>query len=402
MNGGMQRCFNMLHQLTLHFKLTAIIHQEKENFLQSIKDYPAIASAKIYSTKNNDTKDLLNLIPARVENALRSRWYQRKWNSPADSSLIKYYPILIQLLKRQKFDVIILENLATLNAVRIIRRFDKKVKIIYDAHNVDSNLEKAALNRNETSYKQFKSILNRERNLKEMVNGIITCSENDKQRFEQLNSGKLVVEVVPNGIAIPETRFDAGVKKDQPEYILFCGTLCSIPNVEGLDWFCKSIWPLILQQFPNLKLLIIGGGKLPEKYRAIKATRNIEFTGSVQDVKKWYNYATISVVPLLTGSGTRLKILEAMAMGVPVVSTEIGAEGICYNNQIDIIIADEEKEFAEKVIQLLKNQKLRIEIAQHARELVKKQYDWNIIGLQMRKVLTLLTNNKEGAKNIYE
>src|SRR3569623_1665351 len=164
-------------------------------------------------------------MPLKVENALRSRWYQRLWNSPADSSLIKYYPILIRLLQREKFDVIILENLATLNAVRIIRRYDRIVKIVYDAHNVDSKLAKDALTKNEISSSEFKSILNYESSLKRMVKAVITCSENDRKRIQQLNTEKLLVEVVPNGKTIPEKRFVSGVQQDHPNYILFCGCL---------------------------------------------------------------------------------------------------------------------------------------------------------------------------------
>jgi len=401
MNGGMQRCFNILNQLALHFDLTAIIHQNKEDFLKSVKHHPAIGAAKIYSTKNNVAKDFLTLMPTKLENALRSRWYQRIWNTPADGSLIKYYPTLICLLKNQKFDIIILENLATLNAVRIIRRFDKTVKIVYDAHNVDSKLAKAALKRNEISNLEFESVLSRESNLERMVDGVITCSEIDKNTLQTINSRKLFVEEIANGITIPETRFDAGVKCSEPECILFCGTLCSIPNAEGLDWFSRRIWPLILRQFPNLKLLIIGAGELPERYLDIKETTNIEFAGTIPDVKKWYNRATVAVVPLLTGSGTRLKILEAMALGVPVVSTRIGAEGIHYSNEIDLLLADEEKEFAENVLKLLMNKKLRFEIADSARELATRFYDWNIIGNRMKDVLTLLISN-EKLTNVYE
>src|SRR5690349_13851223 len=121
MNGGMQRCFHIMHQLARHFKLTAVIHQDKKDFLKCIEQFPALKETKIFSTKNVKTKDALNWLPQRWENALRSRWYQRELNRPADGSLIKYYPILTQLLKEEKFDAIILENIATLNAVKIIR-----------------------------------------------------------------------------------------------------------------------------------------------------------------------------------------------------------------------------------------------------------------------------------------
>ena len=310
MNGGMQRCFHIMHQLAKHFELTAIIHQDKENFLKCVEAFPALAKAKIYSTKNVQAKAGYNLLPARWEKAFKSRWYQRELVRPADGSLIKYYPILRQVLKEQKFDAIILENIATLNAVKIIRRYDRKVKIIYNAHNVDTNLAKAAFERKEISSEQVRGYYDYESQLYKTVNAIFACSGEDKNTFEELNNHKLKVEVVPNGVNIPLEKYDAAVKEPIPRFLIFCGSLWSIPNAEGLHWFCKDIWPFVLQEFPHLKLLVVGTGELPEKYSKTYKAPSVEFIGAVEDVRPWYNKASVSVVPLLTGSGTRLKILE--------------------------------------------------------------------------------------------
>lgn len=389
MNGGMQRCFHIMHQLAKHFELTAIIHQGKESFLKCVHEFPAMEKAKIYSTKDVNVKDAFNLLPSKWEKAFRSRWYQRELNRPADGSLIKYYPILTQLLKKQKFGGIILENIATLNAVKIIRRFDQKVNIIYNAHNVDSNIAKAAFERKEISSTQWQGYRDCESHLYKKVNAIFTCSPDDKDIFEKMNEEKLRVEVVPNGVNIPVKKYDDGVNEQIPQFLIFCGSLWSIPNAEGLVWFCKKIWPLVLKEFPDLKLIVVGSGELPEKYSAAYATSSTEFVGAVDDVKPWYNKAAVAVVPLLTGSGTRLKVLEAMGLGVPVVSTSIGAEGIACSNSEDIVIADLQYEFAEKVIRLLNDKEQRLTLQENAARLVEKNYDWNIIG----KIISNFLNN---------
>ncbi|CAN5338200.1 hypothetical protein BH11BAC5_BH11BAC5_30140 [soil metagenome] len=380
MNGGMQRFFHIMHQLAKHFKLTAIIHQDKESFLKCVEDYPAIAAANIYSTKDIVVKSIFSLAPLKWEKALLSRWYQRELNRPADGSLIKYYPILTRLLKDQQFDAIILENMATLNAVKIVRRYDKKVKIIYNAHNVDSKLAEAAFRRNEITQKQLQSCVDSESNFYRKVDAVFACSADDRDALLKMNKKQIAIAVIPNGVIIPAETFDNAVRDEYCNYLIFCGALWSIPNAEGLQWFCNKIWPLVLSQFPDLKLLVVGSGKLPDKYLDIANTANIEFSGAVPDVKTWYNKAAIAIVPLLTGSGTRLKVLEAMGLGVPVISTTIGAEGIEYSSGKNIIITDDESEFAIEIAKFLKNKQLRINIAIAARSLAIKKYSWDEIG----------------------
>lgn len=387
LNGGMQRCFNLLNQLSKHFELTAIIHQEKESFLKAAKEFPSLYSVKAYSTRDIVTRDVFSIFPSRLQKAFRYRWYKKKLFGSADGNFLLYYPILTQLLKSKKFDIVILENLATLNAISVIRKYDKEVKIIYDAHNVDTNLGKAALSKNEIKLEGLSEIENAETNLHKRIDAIFTCSAKDKESFVKMNDGKLKAEVVPNGVIVPNKKHDKGVKEEIPRFLLFCGSLWSLPNAEGLHWFCKKIWPLVLNEFPDLKLLVVGIGDLPAKYADIYNTPSSQFAGAVVDVKSWYNKAAVSVVPLLTGSGTRLKILEAMGVGVPVVSTTIGAEGINYSDGKEIVIADKECDFAKKVLALLKDKERRIKIAMEARKLATEQYDWNVIGDKMASFL---------------
>lgn len=380
MNGGMQRCFHILNQLANNFEVTTIIHQDKESFCKAVDNYPAINTLKIYSTKDEPaTNDFFNLLPKKLQKGLRYRWLKKQAKNSADGSFLLYYPTLKRLLKHESFDIIILESLNTINAVSIIRKFDKKVRIIYDAHNVDSLLSKGTINQ--------PSILKVESNLYKNVDALFTCSVKDSEAFIEMNKKLIPVAVIPNGVFVEDNLFNKEVESEQPKFIIFCGALWTQPNQEGLLWFYHNIWSKVKKTLPDLKLLIVGSGKAPHSFKNMLADNSLQFTGPVEDVKSWYNKASVAIVPLLSGSGTRLKILEAMSLGVPIVSTSKGAEGIEYSNGKDILIADSESEFATNLITLLQNKNDRIEIAKAARILVEAKYDWNIIGAKMNTFL---------------
>lgn len=387
-NGGMQRFFHIIHQLAKHTELTLITKQEKNEFLKAIKDYPSLTKTNVLSTKDASIpKDLFSLFPRRVQNALRYRWYKRNIKGPADGNYLAYYPVLRKQLQNEKFDFIVLESPATLNAVGLIRKYDKKVKIIFDAHNVNTNLDASFLQKNEITKARYLQTKHSESNLYKTVNAILVCSRKDRDDFDRLNNGKLSISIIPNGVEVLPKMYDEGVRSGHPCYLLFCGYLSSKPNREGLLWFYRSIWPEIRAVFPELKLLIVGSGELPLEMKKLITDPTVSFTGKVNDVKPFYNRSSLSIVPLKTGSGTRLKILEAMSYGVPVVSTYQGAEGIEYTDGVDIMIADDEKLFAENVIQLLSNKEKRLLIQENGRQLVERKYDWNIIGNALSEFL---------------
>lgn len=388
MNGGMKRSFHVVHQLSLYFDLTVITFQSKKEFLTASKQYPSISDIKIMSTKDTEAvKDVFSLFPRKIERALRYRWHKKQLNGSADGMFLEYYPVLKKLLISNNYDAIILENLASLNAISVIRKYQKKTKIIYDAHNVDSNLARG--NKHASLIRKTESILYKN------VDALFACSENDRLDFQKLNKEAIFAKVIPNGVTIGQI-FDKEVRNKNPKFILFCGLLSSAPNSEGLLWFYNKIWSDVRKRFPQLRLLVVGSGNLSLGKRFITNDESLVFSGAVDDVKSWYNKAAISIVPLLTGSGTRLKILEAMSLGLPVVSTTKGAEGIDYTDGQNIIIADEPTNFAERIIKLLDNIEERKSLAKYARKLVEEKYDWNKIGCTMKTFLLeeVLTNGK--------
>lgn len=380
-NGGMQRCFHIIHQLAKCSELSIVINQDRKSFLAAVKQYPALKDVRVYSTQDSPKpNDLFSFLPQKLGIALRYRWYKKKVSGAADGNFLKYYPIVKQLVLQSKFDAIILESPTTLNAVSLIRQYDKKVKIIFDAHNVETNLATAFLAAGQGSQKKLLATEKTEKNLHKLVDAILVCSQKDAADFDRMNNGKLPICMIPNGVEIVEENYDNGVVAEKPANILFCGYLSTKPNREGLWWFYDQIWPGIRNQFPTLQLLVVGGGKLPEEMKMMYTDPSVIFTGAVEDVKIYYSQCVIAVVPLKTGSGTRLKILEAMNYGLPVVSTAQGAEGIEYRDGSNILIADDKMSFVLAVVNLLRDKVKRIFIRDQAKELVAERYDWEIIG----------------------
>jgi glycosyltransferase involved in cell wall biosynthesis len=202
--------------------------------------------------------------------------------------------------------------------------------------------------------------------------------------LRSMNGGKIHGTVIPNGVGIPDA-----LKKEPAESglgsneILFCGSLDYLPNREGLSWFCRHIFPLVLNRMPAAKLLVVGKGDPGEELGELLKNRSIVNYGMVDRVDVYYKKAAMAIVPLLSGSGTRLKLLESMAHRVPVVSTGSGAEGINYTDGKNILIADGAELFARRVVEMLDNPPLARQISQEAFRFVQNEYDWNIVGKKM-------------------
>ena len=153
------------------------------------------------------------------------------------------------------------------------------------------------------------------------------------------------------------------------------------PNVDGAIFFCEEIFPLVKRQVPNIKLLIVG--RDPIKAVCNLASSDVTVTGRVESVIPYYQQSFISVVPLRAASGTRLKILESMALGRPVISTTIGCEGLNVTQGENILIANTPADFAVQTVRLLNDIELRQRLVIGGRRLVETTYDWEIIGQQL-------------------
>ncbi len=263
-----------------------------------------------------------------------------------------------------------------------VRKIRPDIPLIIDLHDVDSLIEYRnfknahGLRWKTFSFFEWKKMVHYEKRIYRLFDRCLTVSEEDK-RLLLFISPNTDVSVIPNGV---DTEFFKNSNPDswEPKTLFFVGSSWP-PNVDGILWFCKEIFPLIKREVPDVKFYIIGGIGKDERIRSLSDERII-ITGYVDDVRPWMEKSAISIVPMRLGGGTKVKILEALSMEKAVVSTSIGCEGIEVTNGENIIIADTPQDFAKAVITLFKDARLCRRLGNNGRKLVKETYDWKIVG----------------------
>lgn len=214
----------------------------------------------------------------------------------------------------------------------------------------------------------------------------VVCGPDDKVFIRKHISRELPVLVVANGVDIEYFRADAApdARAEEPT-ILFCGAMDYAPNVDALRWFFhEGIHDELLLQIPNLRTLIVGKSPLPEV--VAHGTRyGVTVTGGVPDVRPYYRQAWLQVVPLRIGGGTRLKIVESLAIGTPVVSTTIGAQGLELKHGEDILLADTVADFAKQTAILLKDAAMRSRLEERGMTIAHDRFGWRTIGRQLSR-----------------
>ena len=183
--------------------------------------------------------------------------------------------------------------------------------------------------------------------------------------------------------------FSAAASPPQPAAaptLLFCGAMDYSPNVDGIQWYFNEVDPLVRAQLPERRILIVGRDPTPA-VRALAAQPGVEVTGGVPDVRPYYQRAWGQIVPLRIGGGTRLKIVESLCLGCPVVSTTIGAQGLELANDQHLLLADEPRALAGAVLRLLGDRALRERLGAAGRAQVLAHYTWPALGGQLATFL---------------
>jgi sugar transferase (PEP-CTERM/EpsH1 system associated) len=287
-----------------------------------------------------------------------------------------------RLLREQTFDTIQIESMHLIAYARRIRQIAPQTRLILDWHNIESEiLGRYAENDSNPLrawYAQRTSTLSRkvEDELLRLCHAHTVCSERERQVLLQ-RVPETRIEVVGNGV---DCEFFAanpasdGARRD----VLFMGRMDYHANIDAALYFVNKVWPLIHARRPELRLVIVGAQ--PAKPILALREQGITVTGTVDDVRPFYQSALTSVVPLRVGGGTRLKVLEAMAAGTPVVSTALGAEGLAVTPDKDILIADTPETMADAVVALQAESQQWRQLAANARRLVEMKYDWSVVG----------------------
>lgn len=236
------------------------------------------------------------------------------------------------------------------------------------------------------SFIQWKKLSRYEALVCRLADQVVAVSEADKAALRRLVPG-LEVTVVPNGVDVDYyAATDIRPASLRAPSLIFTGKMDFRPNVDAVLWFWQEVLPLIKRQIPDVHFYIVGQSPL-RRVQRLAGDPAVTVTGYVDDVRPYIASASVYVVPLRIGGGTRLKVLEAMAMGKAIVSTTLGCEG--FEGLVagrELLIADTPEEFARQVIELLRDAPHREKLGQAARRFVKERYDWRIIVPKLERV----------------
>lgn len=291
---------------------------------------------------------------------------------------------VVRLLEQHRCDVAVCDFLsASLNFPG-----QSSIPVVLFQHNVETSLWQRMADREtnpvrKLSYRIEAAKMNRyERRTLARFGHVIAVSDHDRDQMRSMDS-RCAISVVPTGV--DTSRYQrVPSAPGNPPVVVFTGSMDWEPNVDAVEYFCRDIWPSVLAEFPAARFEIVGRNPSARVQRL--ASPSVIVTGTVPSVTDHLRNATVVVVPLRIGGGTRLKIFEAMAMAKAMVSTSIGAEGLDVTHGRDLILADDPQAFANGILQLLRDSALRRSYEDAAAKLAA-QYDWSHIARRFADVL---------------
>jgi glycosyltransferase involved in cell wall biosynthesis len=286
---------------------------------------------------------------------------------PAGYTRYGWYPgRLRRLLTMQQFAAVHFDHPHTALGWRLVRRLQPDAKLVLDAHNVEAEIierlaDSAPRWQQHALRWQARRIRDLERELARQMDLVFTCSDKDADAFRAM--GAREVRVVPNAVP-PLSPALVAQRRD----VVFVGSLDWRPNAEAAVILAQEIWPRCRALLPGARLVLVGRNPPP----AVQAlhSREVLVTGSVPSVQPYLDSAFATAIPLRAGSGTRIKILEAWAAGVPVVASRIAAEGLPYSDGHDLLLAEEPAEFARSLVRLWRDRQLAEALVRGGRQTV--------------------------------
>jgi len=311
--------------------------------------------------------------------------------------LVQYQtPELHALIAQEHFDVLqVEETILTPYAASLPKGADtKKVLVFHNVHFVQAKrIARIETMRGLQVWRDANAAMMRryEPAIAAEFDRVVAVSDVDRSILLDV-APQLTIDVLPNGV-------DTKALRPLPEptsrrSLVFVGTLNYRPCGDAVLWLTREVLPKLRQRFADIDLWIVGKEPPPE-VEAL-ASEGVYVTGRVEDVAPYYERATVAVVPLRAGGGSRLKILEAMALGRPVVSTSVGAEGLEVTHGHDILLADDAESFAAAIMQLIDQKETWRTIAGNARRFVEERHDWDRITEKQLEIYDELLQGKSG------
>lgn len=263
------------------------------------------------------------------------------------------------------------------------RLLEAGTRLLVDAHNVEFDLARQYAERSKGLLRRVYNGVNWKKLRTEEIaawraaDGVAFTSPDDEARAKALVPG-IRSTIVPNGVDLERFLPPTAAPASEAPTVLFFGTMNYLPNLDAVRWLLAEIWPQVERRHPTARLQIIGSHPPPDVLAA--AGPRVEIAGQVDDIGLHLGRASVVLVPLRIGGGTRLKILESLAMARPVVSTALGAEGIGAISGEHLLLADDASSLAREVVGLLDFPLRAGELGRKGRALIEGKYDWKAIG----------------------
>jgi len=284
---------------------------------------------------------------------------------------------LTELLREETYDVVQLEGTFVAWYVDVVKRVAPEVPVVLRAHNLEHTIWQMLAERELNPLKRFylghlaRGLRRFEAQYLCKFDAVAAITEPDQRRLRALGAPEPVV-FVPAGVDMRRFQRDASIRP-RPRTLFMIGSLDWLPNLEGLDWFLSEVWPKVHEKMPDLELHIAGKNTPPRLLNLAK--QNVLVHGFVESAAEFMQQYEVMIVPLLSGGGMRIKIIEGMALGKCIISTGLGSEGIFVRNGHDIILCDEPLEWVSRIESYYRGEALHEEIGQEAARTIARLYD---------------------------
>ncbi|MDP9048364.1 MAG: glycosyltransferase family 4 protein [Bacteroidota bacterium] len=314
--------------------------------------------------------------------------------SKTSFNIDKYYSVefekrLISELKKTSYDVIQFEGLMVSLYLLAVRKHSN-AKLIYRAHNIENQIwQRLAQQKSDPFKKSYlrmhaKRIKNYELLQLNNFDGIAVFTEQDKSTLLGYGT-KIPIEILPVGIDLEQYKPDYSLTEFPS--LFFLGSLDWLPNREGIEWFLDNFHQDLIDGELRVKFYV-AGNDIPERFDDYEVLGKIFIQGEVDDALEFLNSKSIMIVPLLSGGGMRVKIVEGMAMKKCIISTSLGAEGINFEDSVNILIANNRDEFYNAIKLCISDEEYCKKIGANARNLIEQQYDINTVTANLVKFYT--------------
>jgi len=302
---------------------------------------------------------------------------------------------LISVLKEDTYDIVQLEMLYMASYLDVIHKYSK-AKVILRAHNIEHKIWQRVADNCPNPFKRiylnhlYRALKRFEIGVLDKVDGVVAITPVDARNLDKLSHSTNIISV-PFGINL-DTLHENPVQPEEAS-LFHIGSMNWFPNEQSIKWLITEVWPQVSKRLPEIELHL-AGRYMPDWLQKLNIPRII-VDGEVPDVWEYMQRYSIMVVPLFSGSGIRIKIVEAMAAGKAIITTAIGAEGINYENGQHLIIAKDARSFTDSIVKLCNDKTLRDSLGKNAQALIAKEHDNHKL---MQKLTAFYTELLEQSK----